>query len=108
MVDIIEIEGLTDDPQDAWKLFKLNYRQKYEDEVIELGQYIPDPSVYREEVKVRNKVKIGYLLGKHHLFELLERHPQAIIYASQLHKDETKMNLKDLYNLILDSKAKYM
>ena len=48
------------------------------------------------------------LLGKHHLFELLGRHPQAIILASQLHKDELKMSLKDLYILLLESKEKYI
>jgi hypothetical protein len=107
-VEFIEMQGLIEDPQDAWKLFQLNYRKKYEKEVDDLKNYIPDPSVYRDDCKgMGGKVNIGWNTGKHNLFELLGRHPQAIIYASQFHKDETKMSLKDLYKLILESKNDY-
>jgi len=55
------MEGLSGDPKDAWNLFQNNYRQKYENELIDLGAYIPEPEVYAKYRETGRKPKIaGY------------------------------------------------
>lgn len=104
----IHLEGLKDDQKLAWQLFREYYLEKSKDEIENLAKLKPDqnkfPGAYLD-ARGKKISKLRYTknkIGEHHLFDLLGRHPQAIILAAHLHRNDKNLTLGDLYGLIVE------
>jgi hypothetical protein len=82
--------------------------EKSKDEIENLAKLKPDQSKFPGAYLDARGKKISKLrytknkIGEHHLFDLLGRHPQAIILAAHLHRNDKNLTLGDLYGLIVE------
>ena len=68
----------------SWHLFRDFYEETEPGELDELANHIPKPEVYNKGIKPPPKMDKD-TIGEHHFFDLLGRHPLAIILAAKLH-----------------------
>jgi hypothetical protein len=104
---IIEIGGLKRKKMSAWYLFREFYEKTNESELMDLCKHIPKECelAYNEGVPQSEPHKMNENnVGDHHLFDLLGRHPLAIILAAKLHASFPQMTLVDLYTTLRQAK----
>jgi len=71
---------------------------------MELAKFIPEPLVYNDGRPSAPPEMDESNIGMHHIFDILGRHPLAIILAAKLHASFPQMTLCDLYTTLSNKK----